>query len=130
MYGTFQVESLFTLKLLKFCTIATLFISYFKISETQPAQTVQAISSSWPVPSHKLITANLGYVLIATLILEKVTFMLYVWIILSHVFCFQLKAVILNAGLEVLAHADVKFDSDLPEYRTTGGVSTGAAKNE
>lgn len=28
--------------------------------------------------------------------------------------------------LQVLAHAEVKFDSDLPEFRTTGGVNAGA----
>lgn len=42
----------------------------------------------------------------------------------------QLKAVQLSNTLEVLAHAEVKFDSDLPEFRTTGGVNAGANKNE
>lgn len=36
---------------------------------------------------------------------------------------FQLKAIQLNAQLEVLVHAEVKFDTDLPEFRTTGGVN-------
>lgn len=43
---------------------------------------------------------------------------------------FQLKAVLLNTRLENVAHAEVKFDSDLPEFRTSGGVNAGAAKNE
>jgi xylulokinase len=30
----------------------------------------------------------------------------------------------------VLVHAEVKFDSDLPEFRTTGGVNAGNNKNE
>ncbi|XP_055618517.1 xylulose kinase isoform X2 [Toxorhynchites rutilus septentrionalis] len=42
----------------------------------------------------------------------------------------ELKAVLLNARLENVAHAEVKFDSDLPEFRTSGGVNAGAAKNE
>uniref|UniRef100_A0A182NVF7 Xylulose kinase n=1 Tax=Anopheles dirus TaxID=7168 RepID=A0A182NVF7_9DIPT len=42
----------------------------------------------------------------------------------------KLKAVLLNANLENVAHAEVKFDSDLPEFRTTGGVNVGTAKNE
>lgn len=42
----------------------------------------------------------------------------------------KLKAVLLNTRLENVAHAEVKFDSDLPEFRTSGGVNAGAAKNE
>ncbi|XP_055551794.1 xylulose kinase [Wyeomyia smithii] len=42
----------------------------------------------------------------------------------------KLKAVLLNAKLENVAHAEVKFDSDLPEFRTSGGVNVGTAKNE
>nr|XP_029711699.1 xylulose kinase-like [Aedes albopictus] len=42
----------------------------------------------------------------------------------------KLKAVLLNAKLENVAHAEVKFDSDLPEFRTSGGVNAGTAKNE
>lgn len=42
----------------------------------------------------------------------------------------QLKAVIVDAKLEVLVQAEVKFDSDLPEFRTTGGVNTGKNRNE
>ncbi|XP_055599844.1 xylulose kinase [Uranotaenia lowii] len=42
----------------------------------------------------------------------------------------KLKAVLLNSRLENVAHAEVKFDSDLPEFRTSGGVNAGSAKNE
>lgn len=45
-------------------------------------------------------------------------------------FVFQLKAVILNGTLQVQCTAEVQFDSDLPEYRTTGGVNAGAGRNE
>uniref|UniRef100_A0A336LDD9 CSON007595 protein n=1 Tax=Culicoides sonorensis TaxID=179676 RepID=A0A336LDD9_CULSO len=34
-----------------------------------------------------------------------------------------LKAIQLNAQLETLVHAEVKFDTDLPEFRTSGGVN-------
>eukprot|EP00092_Neocalanus_flemingeri_P014859 GFUD01016044.1.p1 GENE.GFUD01016044.1~~GFUD01016044.1.p1 ORF type:complete len:541 (+),score=138.72 GFUD01016044.1:243-1865(+) len=36
----------------------------------------------------------------------------------------QIKAVVINAGLEVTAETHVHFDSMLPEYRTYGGVHT------
>uniref|UniRef100_A0A2M3ZHE4 Xylulose kinase n=1 Tax=Anopheles braziliensis TaxID=58242 RepID=A0A2M3ZHE4_9DIPT len=42
----------------------------------------------------------------------------------------KLKAVLLNFRLDNVAHAEVMFDSDLPEFRTTGGVNAGRAKNE
>lgn len=42
----------------------------------------------------------------------------------------QLKAVVLNAELNVVATAEVKFDSDLPEFRTTGGANAGTGKSE
>jgi len=42
----------------------------------------------------------------------------------------KLKAVLVNDKLETLAHAEVKFDTDLPEFRTTGGVNNGPGKNE
>ncbi|XP_052866901.1 xylulose kinase [Anopheles cruzii] len=42
----------------------------------------------------------------------------------------KLKAVLLNHKLEDVAHAEVKFDSDLPEFRTSGGVNAGRSKNE
>lgn len=42
----------------------------------------------------------------------------------------KLKAVQLSKNLESLVHAEVKFDSDLPEFRTTGGINTGSSKNE
>lgn len=45
-------------------------------------------------------------------------------------FLFQLKAVQLNNELQVIATAEVQFDSDLPEFRTTGGVNSGPKKNE
>uniref|UniRef100_A0A336MTQ5 Xylulose kinase n=1 Tax=Culicoides sonorensis TaxID=179676 RepID=A0A336MTQ5_CULSO len=35
----------------------------------------------------------------------------------------RLKAIQLNAQLETLVHAEVKFDTDLPEFRTSGGVN-------
>nr|XP_053635683.1 xylulose kinase-like [Cherax quadricarinatus] len=34
----------------------------------------------------------------------------------------QVKAIVVNEGLEVLQEALVQFDNDLPEYRTHGGV--------
>lgn len=37
---------------------------------------------------------------------------------------------LINDKLETLAHAEVKFDTDLPEFRTTGGVNTGPGKND
>lgn len=43
---------------------------------------------------------------------------------------FKLKGVQLSPSLEVIAVAEVKFDSDLPEYRTTGGVNQGKGQNE
>lgn len=39
----------------------------------------------------------------------------------------QLKAVQVNAQLEIVAQAEVKFDTDLPEFRTTGGVNCNAS---
>ncbi|XP_052835067.1 xylulose kinase [Drosophila gunungcola] len=42
----------------------------------------------------------------------------------------KLKAVLLNCKLEVIAAAEVKFDTDLPEFRTTGGANNGPDKNE
>jgi len=42
----------------------------------------------------------------------------------------KLKAVIVNTNLDILVHAEVKFDADLPEYRTIGGVNAGSNKNE
>lgn len=42
----------------------------------------------------------------------------------------QLKAVLLGSSLEVVAAAEVKFDTDLPEFRTTGGANAGSIKNE
>jgi len=36
----------------------------------------------------------------------------------------QIKAVVVNSGLEVTAETHVHFDSMLPEYRTAGGVHT------
>lgn len=38
-------------------------------------------------------------------------------------FLFQLKVVQVNSKLEIIVHAEVKFDTDLPEFRTTGGVN-------
>lgn len=35
-----------------------------------------------------------------------------------------------NDQLETLVHAEVKFDTDLPEFRTTGGANVGANKSE
>lgn len=35
----------------------------------------------------------------------------------------QLKAVQLDARMQIIAQAEVKFDTDLPEFRTTGGVN-------
>eukprot|EP00092_Neocalanus_flemingeri_P054343 GFUD01063989.1.p1 GENE.GFUD01063989.1~~GFUD01063989.1.p1 ORF type:complete len:100 (+),score=31.88 GFUD01063989.1:282-581(+) len=40
----------------------------------------------------------------------------------------QIKAVVINAGLEVTAETHVHFDSMLPEYRTYGGVHTSGKK--
>lgn len=45
-------------------------------------------------------------------------------------FVFQLKAVQLNNELKIVATAEVQFDTDLPEFRTTGGVNAGPKKNE
>ncbi|KAH8347069.1 hypothetical protein KR059_004728 [Drosophila kikkawai] len=42
----------------------------------------------------------------------------------------KLKAILLNSCLEVVASAEVKFDSDLPEFRTVGGANPGPNKNE
>ncbi|KAH8247205.1 hypothetical protein KR038_000170 [Drosophila bunnanda] len=42
----------------------------------------------------------------------------------------KLKAILLNSSLEVVASAEVKFDSDLPEFRTAGGANPGPNKNE
>ncbi|XP_001359074.2 xylulose kinase isoform X1 [Drosophila pseudoobscura] len=42
----------------------------------------------------------------------------------------KLKAILLNSSLTVVASAEVKFDSDLPEFRTSGGVSPGPNKHE
>lgn len=42
----------------------------------------------------------------------------------------KLKAVLLGSSLEVVAKAEVKFDTDLPEFRTTGGANAGPSKNE
>ncbi|KAH8306327.1 hypothetical protein KR018_007828 [Drosophila ironensis] len=42
----------------------------------------------------------------------------------------KLKAILLNAKLDVVASSEVKFDSDLPEFRTTGGVLSGPNKDE
>lgn len=36
----------------------------------------------------------------------------------------------MNANLETLVHAEVKFDSDLPEFRTNGGANVGTIKTE
>lgn len=43
---------------------------------------------------------------------------------------FQLKAVIVDTNLQILVQAEVKFDTDLPEFRTLGGVNAGQNKNE
>lgn len=43
---------------------------------------------------------------------------------------FQLKAVIVDSNLQILVQAEVKFDTDLPEFRTIGGVNAGNNKNE
>uniref|UniRef100_A0A182FIZ4 Xylulose kinase n=1 Tax=Anopheles albimanus TaxID=7167 RepID=A0A182FIZ4_ANOAL len=42
----------------------------------------------------------------------------------------KLKAVLLNFRLDNVAYAEVTFDSDLPEFRTAGGVNAGRTKNE
>ncbi|XP_030370621.1 xylulose kinase isoform X2 [Scaptodrosophila lebanonensis] len=42
----------------------------------------------------------------------------------------NLKAILLNAKLDVIASAEVKFDTDLPEFRTTGGANPGLNKFE
>ncbi|XP_068152020.1 xylulose kinase [Drosophila tropicalis] len=42
----------------------------------------------------------------------------------------KLKAILLNSSLEVVTSAEVKFDSDLPEFRTTGGANPGPNKYE
>lgn len=46
------------------------------------------------------------------------------------VWYFQLKAVLVNSKLEVIFQAEVKFDTDLPEFRTTGGVNCNLNTNE
>lgn len=42
----------------------------------------------------------------------------------------KLKAVQLNSELKIIATAEVQFDTDLPEFRTTGGANAGTKKNE
>uniref|UniRef100_W8B422 Xylulose kinase n=2 Tax=Ceratitis capitata TaxID=7213 RepID=W8B422_CERCA len=42
----------------------------------------------------------------------------------------KLKAVQLSLKLEVISTAEVKFDSDLPEFRTSGGANSGSGNNE
>ncbi|XP_034486804.1 xylulose kinase isoform X2 [Drosophila innubila] len=42
----------------------------------------------------------------------------------------KLKAILLSSELNVVASAEVKFDSDLPEFRTTGGAHAGLNKFE
>ncbi|XP_060646733.1 xylulose kinase isoform X1 [Drosophila nasuta] len=42
----------------------------------------------------------------------------------------KLKAILLGSDLSVVASAEVKFDSDLPEFRTTGGANAGPNKFE
>ncbi|XP_017103340.1 xylulose kinase [Drosophila bipectinata] len=42
----------------------------------------------------------------------------------------KLKAILLSSSLDVVASAEVKFDSDLPEFRTQGGANPGPNKNE
>uniref|UniRef100_A0A1B0FFP6 Xylulose kinase n=1 Tax=Glossina morsitans morsitans TaxID=37546 RepID=A0A1B0FFP6_GLOMM len=42
----------------------------------------------------------------------------------------KLKAVQLNSCLDVVATAEVQFDSDLPEFRTVNGAIAGPKKNE
>lgn len=42
----------------------------------------------------------------------------------------KLKAMQLSENLEILATAEVKFDTDLPEFRTCGGVNSGPNKDE
>ncbi|ALC47141.1 CG3534 [Drosophila busckii] len=42
----------------------------------------------------------------------------------------KLKAILLNAELNVVTTAEVKFDSDLPEFRTQGGANPGPNKHE
>ncbi|XP_053970048.1 xylulose kinase isoform X1 [Anastrepha ludens] len=42
----------------------------------------------------------------------------------------KLKAVQLSSKLEVYATAEVKFDSDLPEFRTSGGANSSSRKHE
>lgn len=43
---------------------------------------------------------------------------------------FQMKAVLVNSKLEVVFQSEVKFDTDLPEFRTTGGVNCNPNTNE
>lgn len=43
---------------------------------------------------------------------------------------FQLKAVIIDSNLQEIVHAEVKYDTDLPEFRTIGGVNAGQNRNE
>lgn len=45
-------------------------------------------------------------------------------------FLLQLKAVIVDSNLQILVQTEVKFDTDLPEFRTIGGVNAGQNKNE
>ena len=42
---------------------------------------------------------------------------------------FQLKAVVINGKLKVLASECVQFDTELPEYRTVGGVHGKESRN-
>ncbi|XP_055850170.1 xylulose kinase [Episyrphus balteatus] len=42
----------------------------------------------------------------------------------------KLKAMQLSENLEILATAEVKFDTDLPEFRTNGGVNSGPNNHE
>ncbi|XP_017465544.1 PREDICTED: xylulose kinase isoform X4 [Rhagoletis zephyria] len=49
---------------------------------------------------------------------------------LPFLILFQLKAVQLSSNLEVIAIAEVKFDSDLPEFRTSGGANSSSTKHE
>ncbi|XP_060665918.1 xylulose kinase [Drosophila nasuta] len=42
----------------------------------------------------------------------------------------RLEAIVINSDLEVTFRAVVRYDVDLPEYRTTNGISQDAATNE
>ena len=44
-------------------------------------------------------------------------------------YAFQLKAVIVNGKLKVVGSECVQFDTELPEYRTEGGVHGKASKD-